>query len=310
MIIIVYVPLRLYYEVHFLKDFFRPTRMGARLRTALIVCLLLALFLWTSQTVFAHRRPAFKPDYPMQDLIPLLTQKVLGPDDYKVLFLQTGLAKPTVDHLLDRGDPGQAQLLDVQRQFFLPRATVCTPIFGPFVMEDHLPSPQNGATAWAPQMVDLEDGDVLITYSTHSFGWRHGHAGLVVDAAQGKSIEAAVIGSDAAVLSTQHWRSYSSYLVLRLREITPQLQQELVSWSLAHLDGAPYRLTSGFWGLKEPDDGDFGLQCSYLVWYAFQQFGYDVDSDGGRLVSVDDLAHSPLFDVVQLYGLDPRDWMA
>ena len=36
---------------------------------------------------------------------------------------------------------------------------------------------------------------------------------------------------------------------------------------------------------------------------------YDVDADGGRLVTVDDLARSPLFEVVQLYGLDPRQWI-
>ena len=109
-------------------------------------------------------------------------------------------------------------------------------------------------------------------------------------------------------MDTQHWLDYSNYLVLRLRDMTPVLQEALTAYAVEYLNGVPYRLTSGFWGLKEPEDDAFGVQCSYLVWYAFQHFGYDLDSDGGRLVTVNDLAHSPLLEVVQIYGLDPREW--
>ena len=108
-----------------------------------------------------------------------------------------------------------------------------------------------------------------------------------------------------------HWRSYSNYRVLRLREKSPELQSELTTWALEHLEGVPYRLFSSLLGPKAPDPGlpGFGVQCAHLIWYAFQQFSYDVDADGGRLVTVDDLARSPLFEVVQLYGLDPRQWI-
>ena len=33
-------------------------------------------------------------------------------------------------------------------------------------------------------------------------------------------------------------------------------------------------------------------------------FGYDLDSDGGRLVTSADLLHSDLLEVVQVYGMD------
>ena len=36
--------------------------------------------------------------------------------------------------------------------------------------------------------------------------------------------------------------------------------------------------------------------------------GYDADADGGRLVTVADLAASPLFEVVQIRGIDPESF--
>jgi hypothetical protein len=38
------------------------------------------------------------------------------------------------------------------------------------------------------------------------------------------------------------------------------------------------------------------------VWYAWQVFGYDLDSDGGRLVTVEDIWESDLLEIVQVYG--------
>lgn len=256
----------------------------------------------------AHRTAPFVPDYPREDLGPILLQHRLENEDYRILFLQTGLGRSAVDRLLDAGAAGVARILETQEAFFRPPKVVCEPLFGPFVKEDHLETP-DGERAWGPPISDLRPGDILLTYSTHSLGWRHGHAGLVVDTARGGStLEAVLVGTDSAVADAGHWRDYSNYVVLRLREMTPELQKDLADYALEHLDGVPYRLTSGLSGLKEPGDGAFGVQCSYLVWYAFQHFGYDLDSDGGRLVTVNDLARSPLLEPIQLYGLDPRTW--
>ena len=52
------------------------------------------------------------------------------------------------------------------------------------------------------------------------------------------------------------------------------------------------------------DEAWFGAHCSYLIWYAWNRFGYDLDSDGGRLVTCDDILNSPLVEIVQVYGLD------
>lgn len=74
------------------------------------------------------------------------------------------------------------------------------------------------------------------------------HAGLVLDVSEegGSTLEAVLIGTDSAIMDTQHWLDYSNYLVLRLRDMTPVLQEALTAYAVEYLNGVPYRLTSGF----------------------------------------------------------------
>ena len=46
-----------------------------------------------------------------------------------------------------------------------------------------------------------------------------------------------------------------------------------------------------------------GTHCAHLVWYAYQQFGYDLDSDGGIIVTPRDLYESTNLEIVQIYGM-------
>lgn len=142
----------------------------------------------------------------------------------------------------------------------------------------------------------LEDGDILITPCVHTFGWRHGHAGIVVDAAQGLTVEAVSIGSRSAIRSVQHWRSYPTFAVLRLKDADPVTRRAAGHYAQRHLVDLPYRLTAGL-SEKAPERPSAG-QCAYLVWYAYRQFGYDLDGDGGPFVTVSDLAGSPALEVI------------
>ena len=45
-----------------------------------------------------------------------------------------------------------------------------------------------------------------------------------------------------------------------------------------------------------------GTQCAHLVWLAYAAYGYDIDSNGGLIVTPKDIAESELFEVVQIYG--------
>lgn len=249
------------------------------------------LLFYFAQRFWAHRNGYFVPNYPKVTL----TQD----SDYETIFLQTGLGPSAVDRLLSTGN--FQTILNAQTAFFDPPSADCTPLLGWFTREDRL---EHSGTP----LIDLQPGDIVLTLSTHTAGWRHGHAGLVID--NNTSLECIVLGTNSTLVDIEHWTSYSNYAVLRLKEITPELQQDVVAYSLDHLLDVPYRLLCGFIGTKapNPDVPNFGLHCSYLVWYAWNHFGYDLDSDSGRLTTVYDLLYSDLLDVIQIYGIDPRQF--
>lgn len=199
-----------------------------------------------------------------------------------LLFSLTALLQASAHHPL----PGQGEIL-------------CRPL-SLITREEYL------AQEPYPTLPPLQEGDILLTLSTHSFGWRHGHAGLVVDAQNGQVLEAVVLGRPSAVLSVDHWRSYSTLLILRLSSASEGLPGRVAQYAQEHLSALPYRLTSGLGREKAPSlEVGAGAQCAYLVWYAYWQFGYDLDGDGGQLVTVQDLASSPLLQVIYSRGISP-----
>ena len=156
---------------------------------------------------------------------------------------------------------------------------------------------------------DLQPGDIILTLSTHSAGWRHGHAGIIVD--EFTILECQQIGSKSSLENIYYWKNYTNYAVLRVKDITTEKQEEMIDYSLENLRGIKYNLFSGMFGDKAPDikNKNFGLYCTNLIWYAWNNFGIDLDSDGGRIVSAYDILHSDKLEIVQLYGIDPREFL-
>ena len=239
-----------------------------------ILCLtaLTVLANYLLQRFWAHRDGQFVPDYPRVEL----TEN----SDYDTIFLQTGLGRPAVDKLLADG-PDQSRrpavdklladgnfqaILDAQDLFFNPPKGECTALLGWFTREDMLETP-------GPFLADIQPGDILITLSTHTIGWRHGHAGIAVE--PDTTLECAVWGADSACFPAQEWTDYTNYAVLRLKDSSPETGAESGRLWAVHI-ARRYRitLTSGFIGPKAPDPEawQFGLHCSYLVWYAYQAF--------------------------------------
>lgn len=272
-------------------------RIGSKKRKkkitiALTIPLVLFLCLYFLQTYWAHRDGTFVPDYP---------RIVLDIEsDYETFFLQTGLGKAAVDKLIANHD--FETIKEIQKRFFAEPEVECKATFGLFTRHDKI------ASNIAPSFVDVQPGDIILTLSTHSCGWRHGHAGLVLD--DESVLECMTLGKDSAIAGIKHWQTYSQFAVLRVKGVTPEQQQDVVAYAKEYLCGVPYRLSAGIIGKKdlEPDDNWFGLQCAYLVWNAWNKFGYDLDSDGGRLVTSHDLMYSDQLEIVQIYGMDPREF--
>ncbi len=269
----------------------KNNKTGKKIVLGLCVFLgIILVSLYMMQRYWAHREEHFYPDYARV----VLTDE----SDYETIFLQTGLGRPAVDRLRAEGD--FQGILDAQEEFWKKREVVCTPLLGWFTKEDRV----NYEVAGDIKFADLQPGDILVTLSTHSLGWRHGHVALVLD--EETTLESTVWGMDSSYGRVENWKRYSGFAVLRIKDVTPELQEQIVEYAQEELYGVPYHLTAGFILGKAPktDAPYFGVQCAYLVWYAWNRFGYDLDSDGGRLVTAQDLLQSELLEVVQVYGME------
>lgn len=262
---------------------------AAALAAVLVFC---GLQLWAAA---AEPGAHWFPDYEKADLTGLLSKPELSPEEYRTLLLQTGLSPFAVDTL--RAEGQTERILQAQSDFFAAPAITCTPNT-PISAEEHTP---HGA-----RLAALEDGDVLITPCSHTYGWRNGHAALVVDAGQGLTLESVVLGQDSCMQSVEKWETYPAVLVFRLRGASPALRAEIASAACERLCGVPYGLTVGLLSGKHPEGVPASTHCAHLVWEAYRAFGFDLDGNGGRVVTPHDLASSPLLELKQVYGLDPR----
>lgn len=283
-----------------------------------ITAIVFLLILWNGT---AEMQARITPDYPKEELESTLDKQVLSEADYELLFRQTGLGPLAVDELKKEGR--ENAIFSMQDAFFSQLPIQCK---------------ANSIISREERVVDvsqkgellpcLEDGDILITFNSHVLGWRNGHAALVVDAEKGLTLEARVLGTDSAIMSIKHWERYPSFAVLRLKDADGQRRAEIASYARENLVNVPYRLSAGwrdgiFSAVAQPpslqetravgnlseDDAKqvgtvvTGTHCSHLVWYAYLCFGYDLDSDGGLLVTPRDLYESEWLDTVQLYGM-------
>lgn len=275
------------------------------LRKIGIFILILILFGYLIQRYWAHKDKRFVPNYP---------KVTLSEESHnQTIFLQTGLGEPAIKKLRKEGE--FQKILQMQEIFRGQPQVDCVSLLGWFTMEDRINLSQQGLKSdiekegVLPFFVDIQPGDIILTLSTHSIGWRHGHVALVID--ENTTLECMTWGQNVTYGNLENWRSYSDIAVLRVKGVTPQLQQKVVEYGQEKLYDTPYHLTAGLLKEKAPaiDAPEFGSQCAYMVWYVWKQFGYDLDSDGGRLVTAYDLLHSENLEVVQLYGMNPEDFL-
>lgn len=155
----------------------------------------------------------------------------------------------------------------------------------------------SGQRSIRPEFTDIQDGDILVTDSTYCLCFRHGHAALVVDAEGGTTLEAFGIGTASEFSSLDEWRRYPHVVVLRLNA-PEEVRQKAAEYAREHLLGIPYRLCTGMIDDKDMNGEYWGTQCAHLVWAAYAAVGYDIDGNGGWLVTPLDLTKSGLLMVV------------
>lgn len=259
------------------------------------------------------------PDYNKTDITGILEKETLTDDDYKELFYQTGLGKTAVDEILGKDEShkepleqtdldkrGIEEILKFQENFFT-KYNVARTKSAVIVNHESLVDDE-GKYKYGFDLAPYENGYVLVTKATHSLGWRHGHAGIVTDAENQETLEAVLLGNDSMLQNINKWRNFPSFMMLKLKDTSRETLDEIAEFAKDNLLDIPYGLTVGLFSSKNPLPVNIkATQCAHIVWYPFMQFGYDIDYDGSWLVTPKDIANSGLFEIVQIYGVDPGE---
>lgn len=295
----------------------------------LMVLAAAALTVWT---VEAEDRVHYVPEYDKVELALIFEKETLTEEDYRLIALQTGLFRAGVEELWENGR--KEELLYLQQRFFAPIQYKCSASFVFYRSERIVERPQqekeartlersqqqqeaqpNGkenenqqASLSGSFLPAVQDGDILVSFSGHVFGWRSGHAAIVVDAEQGKTLEAIAPGTITKICSLEAWKQYPTLALLRLKDTEQEKRAEIAAYAAENFTGIPYSLvsfckTETVYRVQEAND--FRTHCAHLVWLAYGQFGYDLDGDGGMIVTPCDLYNSEYLEIVQIYGISP-----
>lgn len=244
---------------------------------------------------FADHRTA-----PFVDLKAVAEKAELQEADYKLIFSQTGLGRVAVDDLKASDENFYQTLASFQQQKRLPATYERRYLFFPTTTADVLVNDEGDfRTLTIPP---LKDGDVLLTKSTKTLVYRHGHAALVTDAERGAAMEAMMIGTVSAQTSVDSWGSYATLMVLGPKTKAEQTKKAL-NFAGRNLLHVPYHLFAGFMNKDKSNVVPVNYTyCSHLVWQAYKATGLDLDTDGGWLVSPCDISASSDLEVVFSYG--------
>ncbi len=302
-------------------------------RTLRALYILLAIFLFlagvatffliASSTADLHARVL--PPYAREDISPILEKSPAAwtEGDVEILRAQTGiLSEEALRREAEQG--GRERLLAFQDALFFEGKLVHETIVEGVTFHDMLYAENAQGEALTPYhapIVTLEAGDVIVTSTTHTLGFRHGHAALMLRG--GMMIQSVALGIPSQVLPQSNesagvpfFQYSANFIVLRPKREAGESdadyaarRAEIADFAAAHLEDIPYSLTVGIFSKKDQGDDPKATHCSHLVWQAFKHFGYDIDADGGPVVTPRDISESDCFETVQVYGFDPaKGW--
>lgn len=277
----------------------------------LAVCVIPALYLVIANAII-EPQAHITPKYPRTDIQPVLAKSRLSDADYRVLFSQTGLGRPAVDELRTHNPDSAKYIQRFQDYFFRDVKFVCrnnSPVSKEESLVDEHGNPVSGT-----EFATLHIADILVTKSSHTLGWRNGHCALVIDPVRGLVLESVVLGTNSSVQDIRKWKNYPNFMLLRAKGFTEYGLTAVAQSAAERLNDIPYGLTVGIFSpkdacgsLKNMYDKIGRTHCSHLVWQAFKNFGLDIDTNGGILVTPKDIANSSKLEIVQVYGVDPMN---
>lgn len=269
------------------------------MRKKVLLSVILVVFILVGITIFDVFNAANPVRVEPIDLSYLAEKGTFSQEDYALIFLQTGLGKAGIDVLKAESENFSDELLRFQEQIQEPFFYEQTFMFFPTTTAELLTDAQENERRLV--LPPLKAGDILITKSTKTLLYRHGHAAIVTDAENGIVVEAFMIGSPSMKTSLDAWRSYPTLMILRPK--TEECAESAATFAKTRLIDVPYSL---FCGIVKKDKSSMetvdSTHCSHLVWQAYQSAGVDLDGDGGWLVTPCDISASYELELVFSYG--------
>lgn len=275
-----------------------------RIKTKVWITIAAILIIFYCLFIFSnHYKAIYYPETPQQDISHILTKASLTSSDYSLLLSQTGLGKPALEDLLKTPD-GISRIQAIQKNYY-SKNKIITEKLNAFTRQESLVLEGINNTSDFG-MAPIKNGDILLTKSTHTLFWRHGHCGIVIDADKGITLESLEPGTISTKQSLSKWQYYSTLKVMRLKNVESVTINNIVKYAEEKLLGKKYSILA----LKKKGEVIPDLaNCSQLIWQAFINFGYDLDSNKGLIVTPENIAKSPLLEVVQIRGFNPdRAW--
>jgi len=242
----------------------------------------------------------YYPRSPRLELSYILEKNSLTREDYALLLHQTGLGRPAVDQLIKLPD-GMAKILAYQKNYY-SKTKIYSEKLNLFTSQENLlPADKSGGDPIG--LAPLKPGDILLTKSTSTLFWRHGHCGMVLDPQEGITIESLEPGTLSVKQPLSKWLNYPTLKIMRLKNADEKTLSEIAEYSENHLLGIKYSILASK-ATAGPVPGS--SNCSQLIWQAFKHGGYDLDSNKGLLVTPADIAKSPVLETIQVRGFDPE----
>ncbi len=223
------------------------------------------------------------------DLTSLLNKEELTDEDYKIIYEQTGVTTYGVNRLLENKEYGIFKLKAIQNAF-LEEVKGESKLLGPYCYYQ--------VTNHYMEMVTLKEGDIILSSGTQFLGKTFGHAGLVTSPTT--ILESYGYNELSDLGIKEDFTNRASFIVLSPK-VDEKTKKEVAKYAENNLQGIPYNVFIGLLGTKNTIKS---TQCSHIVWYAYNHFGYDFDSNGGEICLPHDLLDLEKMDVVQVYGFD------
>ncbi len=222
----------------------------------------------------------------------------LTEDDYEEIFSQSGLGKPAVDKLLA---DGRADKIEEYRDYYLLDKDFYCYRKGVFACHERITDAE-GEELRNPDFADLQNGDIIVTLSIHSLGWRHGHATIITDAENGVGVQAVMVGEKSNNSRVDSWKKYPLVAVLRPKNTDEGIRNQAGEFTEENLKGLYYSLLGGVFSGRDVERIPVTTQCAHLVWYAYMTCGVDIAPESGRIITPKDFIKSENLEIVQVYG--------